>query len=184
VHLGFLARELAGPLEAFAAREAAAATGRQRVLSRASAAGVASLLARLPSDSVRRQRLDLADVLAPLRVSGVVVEAPAGTIAVVGDPPLIRFALASLIHLCEADALERGQAPEIAIRASVEDAVVRVSVSGGGRASVLATPEAGADVSDAELSVVQTIAVLHGGELVHGRDADQRPQFALLLNRA
>jgi hypothetical protein len=55
-HLGFLARELAGPLEA-------SAVGRLRALLGASAAAGASLLTRLPAEAVRRQRLELADVL-------------------------------------------------------------------------------------------------------------------------
>lgn len=184
VHLGFLARELAGPLEAAAAREATAAAARLRVLSQASAAAVASLLTRLPSESARRQRLDMADVLSPLQVPGVVVEAPSEAIAVQGDATLLRFALASLIHLCETDALERGQVPEIAMRLAIEDAAVHVTVSGGGRVSVLSSPAAGYDISDAELSVVHTIVVLHGGTLTPGRDADQRPQFTVQLTRA
>ena len=66
VHLGFLARVLAGPLEASAAREAASAGERLKVLSRASAAAVASLLTRLPWELARRQPSRMADVLAPL----------------------------------------------------------------------------------------------------------------------
>ena len=55
VHLGFLSRVLAGPLEAAAAREAASAGDRLKVLSRASSAAVASLLTRLPWELARRQ---------------------------------------------------------------------------------------------------------------------------------
>ena len=58
LHLGFLARVLTGLLEASAAREANSTADRLRVLSRPSAAAVASLLARLPPESARRQRLD------------------------------------------------------------------------------------------------------------------------------
>ena len=61
VHLGFLARVLSGPLEALAAREAALAGDRLKVLSRASAAAVASLLTRLPSDLARKQPLRIAE---------------------------------------------------------------------------------------------------------------------------
>ncbi|HVQ27742.1 MAG TPA: hypothetical protein VMV01_21305, partial [Planctomycetota bacterium] len=68
VHVGFLARVLSGPLEAMAAREATLAGDRQKVLSRASAAAVASLLTRLPPELARRQPVRLAEVLAPLRV--------------------------------------------------------------------------------------------------------------------
>ncbi len=183
VHLGFLARELAGPLEASAAREATAAASRLRVLSRASAAGVASLLARLPSDSIRRQRLELAGVLAPLRVPGVAIEVPTETLAVLGDAPLLRFALASLIHVCETDALERGQIPEIAILCVLDEALVRVAISGGGRASLHPSPAAGDDASDAELSVIQSIVDLHGGALTQGRGANDRPEFTIQLSR-
>ena len=184
VHLGYLARELAGPLEASAAREATAAAGRLRVLSQAAAAGVASLLTRLPPEAVRRQSLNLADVLAPLRVPGVFVAAPTEAIAVAADAPLLRFTLATLVHLCETDSLERGQTPEITVRAAVDGSAVRVTVSAVGRSSVLAAGDPGHHLSDAELSVVQTIAALHDGALTHNRDAEHRPVFVLQLRRA
>ncbi len=183
-HLGFLARELAGPLEASAARQALAAAGRHKALSRAAAAGVASLLARLPATDVRRQQLDLGEVLRPLLGEGVVVEASTRQVAVSADACLLRFALATLIQLCETDAVERGQDPEITIAPAAEDGSVRITVSGGGRASLLAAPTAQADSSEAELTVVQTIADLLGGELVHGRNANERPEFSLRLERA
>jgi len=180
-HLGFLARELAGPLEASAARESASEVHRLRMLSRASEAAVASLLARLPSESARRQRLDLADVLAPLKVPGVKVELPSEGIAILADAPLIRFALASLVHLCETEAFERGQVPEIVVRGVLEGGVPSVSVSGGGRASVLTPRESGADISEAELTVVQAVVAAHEGALIQGRDADLRLTFTVRL---
>ncbi len=184
VHLGFLARELAGPLEAAAAREVASTAYRLRVLSSTSAAAVASLLARLPPESVPWQRLDLAAVLAPLKSPGVVVERPRETIAVVADPPLLRFALASLVNLCEADALERGQPPEIVIRCVVEDGTVKVSVDGAGRMSVLSSRDAGPSIAGAELGVVQAIVGLHKGTLTQHRDSSQRLQLAVTLRHA
>jgi signal recognition particle receptor subunit beta len=184
LHLGFLARELAGPLEAAAARQVAFTAHRLRVLSSTSAAAVASLLARLPPESTRWQRLDLADVLAPLESPGVVVERPSETIAVVADAALLRFALASLVQLCEADARERGQAAEVVIRGVVEDATVKVSVDGAGRTPVLSSRDAGPSVADAELSVVQAIVGLHKGLLTRRRDANQRLLLAVTLRRA
>lgn len=184
VHLGFLARELAGPLAAAAAVEVASTAYRLRMLSSTSAAAVASLLARLPPESVPWQRLDLAAVLAPLKSPGVVVERPRETIAVVADAPLLRFALASLVHLCAADALERGQRPEIAIRCVVEDATAKVSVDGGGRTSVVSSRDVGPSIAGAELSVVQAIVGLHKGTLTQHRDSSQRLQLAVTLRRA
>jgi len=181
-HLGFLARELAGPLEAAAAREAASAAQRLRMLSRASAAAVASLLARLPSESARRRRLSLADVLAPLKVPGVTVELPPEGIALSGDAPLLRFAVASLVHLCETEAIERGQVPEIVVRGTAEAGRPCVSVSGGSRASVLSPRESDADLSEAELSVVQEIVAAHEGTLVQGRDAGHLLTFTVQLS--
>jgi hypothetical protein len=183
-HLGFLARELAGPLEASAAREASSAAQRLGVLSRASAAAVASLLARLPSESARRQRLDVADVLAPLKVPGITLDLPPQGMTILGDAPLIRFALASLVHLCETEQLERNQAPEIVIRGTLEDGVPCLSVSSGGRASVLAPRQTGSDLSEAELSVVQAVVATHDGVLVQEGDAGQRLGFTLRLSPA
>jgi signal recognition particle receptor subunit beta/GAF domain-containing protein len=183
-HLGFLARELAGPLEASAAREASSAAQRLGVLSRASAAAVASLLARLPPESARRQRLDLAEVLAPLRVPGITLHLPPQGMTVLGDAPLIRFALVSLVHVCEIEQLERRQAPEIVIRGAFENGVPCVSVSSVGRASVLAPRQTGPDLSEAELSVVQAVVAAHDGELVQEHDAGEPLRFTLRLRPA
>ena len=181
LHLGFLARVLAGPLEASAAREATSTADRLRVLSRPSAAAVASLLTRLPPDSARRLRLHLADVLGPLRAPGVSVEAIAPSLAVMGDAPLLRFAIATLVRQCEADALERGRLPEVSIQIAEEEGAVLIRVAGGGRGSVLSGTATGPDLADAELSVVHAIVALHGGILVSGRSDSQAPYFSLEL---
>ena len=181
VHLGFLARVLSGPLEALAAREAALAGDRLKVLSRASAAAVASLLTRLPAELARKQPLRIAEVLGPLRVPGISVDAPSPTVTVLGDAALLRFAFASLVRQCETDALERGQIPEVSMRVEERAQAVLVRITGGGRASVMTAPERGPDLADAELSVVHAIVALHGGVLVSGRRADQAAQFTVEL---
>jgi hypothetical protein len=184
VHLGFLARVLAGPLEAAAAREAASTGERLRVLSRASAAAVASLLTRLPWELSRRQPLQLVGVLGPLAGSGVSVEVSSPATSVLGDAPLLRFAVASLVRQCEADALERGQIPEVSVRVDEDGNKVRVHVTGGGRASVTSGPQSGPDLADAELSVVHAIVALHGGVLLSRRGEGQAPHFRIDLTRA
>jgi signal recognition particle receptor subunit beta len=184
VHLGFLARVLAGPLEAAAAREATSAGERLKVLSRASAAAVASLLTRLPWELTRRQPLRMIDALGPLAGSGVSIEVSSPATAVLGDAPLLRFAFASLVRQCEADALEKGRIPEVALRVEQDGDAVRVLVTGGGRSSLTSAPEVGPDLADAELSVVHAIVALHGGVLVSGRSAGQTPHFLVELIRA
>jgi len=180
LHLGFLARVLTGLLEASAAREANSTADRLRVLSRPSAAAVASLLARLPPESARRQRLALSEVLAPLEAPGVLLVAEGGA-SVFGDAPLLRFALATLVRQCEAAALEHGRIPEVTVRVDEAPNRVQIQVTGGGRASVMAVPEAGPDLADAELSVVHAIVAMHGGVLVAGRAEDQSPHFSVRL---
>jgi len=184
VHLGFLARVLSGPLEASAAREAASAGERLKVLSRASAAAVASLLTRLPWDMAVRRPLRLADALGPLAGPGVSVDTTSPGTAVLGDAPLLRFAFASLVRQCEADALEKGQIPEVSVRVDVDADAVHVIVTGGGRASLTSTAQAGPDLADAELSVVHAIVALHGGAMEAGRGEGQAPRFAVDLIRA
>jgi len=179
-HLGFLARVLTGPLEASAAREAAFTAERLRILSRPAAAAVASLLARLPPESARRQRLALSEVIAPLEAPGVSLVAEGGAL-VFGDAALLRFALATLVRQCEAAALEHGRIPEVGVRVEEVDNNVQILVTGGGRASVMSVPEAGPDLADAELSVVHAIVALHGGVLVSGRGDDQSPHFSVRL---
>jgi hypothetical protein len=184
VHVGFLARVLSGPLEALAAREATLAGDRQKVLARASAAAVASLLTRLPSELVRRQPVRLDEVTAPLRVPGTTVEVRSPGVCVLGDAALLRFTFATLVHQCEADALERGQVPEVMLTVEASDGSVHAFVTGGGRTSVMAAPEKGLDLSDAELSVVHAIVALHGGVLVSGRAEDGSPLFSVELIQA
>jgi len=184
VHIGFLARVLSGPLEAMAAREATLAGDRQKVLSRASAAAVASLLTRLPPDLARRQPIRLAEVLAPLRVPGITVDVRSPQVAVLGDAALLRFTFATLVRQCESDALERGQIPEVAVTVAQSEGAVHVRITGGGRTSVMTAPERGLDLSDAEMSVVHAIVALHGGVLVSGRGEDGSPLFTVELIQA
>ena len=167
-HLGFLARVLAGPLEAAAAREAEASARLLRTLSQATATAVTSLLTRLPTEATRQHPLDLADVLAPLHAPGIAIALDAGTPAVVGDAPLLRFALATLLQRCQAAALERGRRPLIAVGARREGEWVRVEVTGVGQAAVVAI--GGGGDGDAESAVVQAIVDLHEGRFAsHGR---------------
>jgi signal recognition particle receptor subunit beta len=181
LHLSFVARVLAGPLEASAAREATSSAERSKVLSRASATAVASLLTRMPAELARRHRIPLVDVLAPLEAPGVHVEMSADAVTVIGDPPLLRFALATLIHQCEADTLERGQTPEVVLSGGVEGHSATIYITGGGRASVMSAPETGPDLADAELGVVQAIVALHGGLLEAGRGDNLAPWFKMTL---
>ncbi|HZO09572.1 MAG TPA: GTPase domain-containing protein [Myxococcota bacterium] len=181
VHVGFLARVLSGPLEAMAAREATLAGDRQKVLSRASAAAVASLLTRLPSHLARRQHLRLAEVLSPLRVPGIVLDLRSPEATVVGDAALLRFTFATLVRQCETDALERNRIPEVSLTVEESEGAVHVLITGGGRTSVMTAPERGLDLTDAEMSVVHAIVALHGGVLVSGRGEDDSPLFTVEL---
>jgi mutual gliding-motility protein MglA len=184
VHVGFLARVLSGPLEAMAAREATLAGDRQKVLSRASAAAVASLLTRLPSHLARRQHLRLAEVLSPLRVPGIVLDLRSPEATVVGDAALLRFTFATLVRQCETDALERNRIPEVSLTVEGSEGAVHVLITGGGRTSVMTAPERGLDLTDAEMSVVHAIVALHGGVLVSGRGEDDSPLFTVELIHA
>jgi hypothetical protein len=168
-HIGFLGRILAGPLEAAAAREGRASVDRMRAVSRASAAAIASLLTRLPGGTARRASIQLEDVLAPLRVPGVTITVVPGTPAVVGDPALLRFAVATLVARCEAAALERSMIPVIGVYAGLEENFVRVHVWVGEGAAAVGAPvvtEAFSADSDAEMSAVYAIMALHSGGLV------------------
>ena len=126
----------------------------------------------------------MADVLGPLGGPSVLIETSSPAPSVLGDAPLLRFAFASLVRQCEADALEKGQIPEISVRVEQDGDAVRVLVAGGGRASVTSAPEIGPDLADAEMSVVNAIVALHGGVLVSGRGAGQAPHFLVELIRA
>jgi signal recognition particle receptor subunit beta len=184
LHLGFLARVLGGPLEASAARDAASGVERLRVVSRASSTAVASLLTRMPVEATRRQALRLTDALGPLRAPGVTVDVSPDTLEVRGDAALLRFAVATLLHQCETDAIERGLSPLVKVRAaqSRADSTVLIQVSGGGGRQTVALPHSSLpDLADAELGVVQAIVAQHGGRLVSGRSESQDPQFTLVL---
>jgi hypothetical protein len=88
---------------------------------------------------------------------------------VVGDPALLRFAVATLIARCEAAALERSMIPVIGVYAGAEENFVRVHVWVGEGAAAVGAPvvtEAFSADSDAEMSAVYAIMALHSGGLV------------------
>jgi mutual gliding-motility protein MglA len=187
-HVGFLARVLAGPLEAAAAREATASADRMRAVSHASAAAMASLLTRLPAGSVRRSALVLEDVLAPLQVAGVTVTVMPGTPHVLGDASLLRYAVATLIARCEAVALERSMTPLIGVYAGFDEGVVLLHVWLGEGAAVVggpvvATPAVAAD-ADTEMTAVYAIMSLHEGYLVTPESQEGAVHFVLQLSPA
>jgi hypothetical protein len=168
-HVGFLGRVLAGPLEAAAAREATASADRMRALSRASASAMASLLTRLPMDTVRRSAVSLEDVLAPLKVPGVTVTVVPDTPPISGDASLLRCAVATLVGRCEAAALEKSMIPVIGVYAGPEEGYVRVHVWLGEGAAVVGAPvvtQAFTADADAEMTAVYSIMGLHEGYLV------------------
>ena len=166
-HLGLLARVLAGPLEATAAREATTDARRLRTLSRASATAMVSVLTRLRPDALRRQPLAVEDLLAPLQAPGVQVRVEAGTPRIEGDAALLRFALTTLIHRCEAAALDRGETPEIRMRAAGTGYGVQIHVASGGPASEAHASRARPDFDhDAEVSAVNAVLSQHGGFFV------------------
>ena len=168
-HVGFLGRVLAGPLEAAAAREATASAVRMRAVSHASASAMASLLTRLPAGSVRHARLDLEDVLAPLRVPGVTVTVVPGTPAVDGDASLIRYAVATLVARCEAAALEKSMIPLIGVYAGLDEGRVWIHVWLGEGSAVIGAPvvaQAFTADADAEMTAVYAVMALHEGYLV------------------
>ena len=183
LHLGFLARVLGGPLEASAARDAASGVERLRIVSRASSTAVASLLTRMPVEATRRTVFRLTDALGPLQAPGVTVTVSTETLEARGDAALLRFAVATLMHQCEADAIERGHSPVIKVRAQPRaDGAVLIQVSGGGGHRTVALPHSSLpDLADAELGVVHAIVAQHGGRLVSSRSESQDPQFTLVL---
>jgi hypothetical protein len=166
-HLGLLARVLAGPLEATAAREATTDAARLRTLSRASASAMVSVLTRLSLGALRRQPLAIEDLVSPLRAPGVLVEVEAGTPAIQGDAALLRFAVTTLIHRCEAASLDRGEMPEIRVRAASVDGAVQIHVMSGEASWALAdVPESSVFDDDAEVSAVNAILAQHGSYFV------------------
>jgi len=166
-HLGLLARVLAGPLEATAAREASTDAGRLRALSRASAAAMVSVLTRLPPHALRRQPLLLEDLLAPLRAPGVTVEVAEGTPAIKGDAALLRFALTTLIQHCEAAALDRDETPHIRVRAQAWEFAVQVHVMSGRASSEPGVGPEGLDFDgETELGAVNAVVAQHHGYFV------------------
>jgi mutual gliding-motility protein MglA len=179
LHLGLLARVLAGALEATAAREAAAGTSRLRALSQASVTAVASLMARLPPTALRRQPVRLEDVVGPLKAPGVVVAVHPGTPPLLADAPLLRFAIATLVHRCEAAALDAGRSPRVMVWAGLEHGVLRVKVTGGDGAAAGASQ---AD-ADAETNAVRTIVALHDGMFLPPEAEGPDVQFTIQFKK-
>jgi signal recognition particle receptor subunit beta len=186
-HIGFLGRVLAGPLEAAAAREAAASFHRVKAVSQASAAAMASLLTRLPAGAIRRVTISLEDVLAPLRVPGVTLTVVPGTRDVSGDATLLRYAVATLMGRCEAVALERSTVPVIGVYAGEEEGFVRVHVWLGEGAAVIGAPvvrQTFSDDTDAEMTAGYAIMALHEGYLVVPEAQTTAAHYVLQFNPA
>ena len=186
-HAGFLGRVLAGPLEAAAAREAAASADRMRAVSHASASAMASLLTRLPPGSARRTALSLEDVLAPLRVRGVTVTVVPTTPPVSGDASLLRYAVATLVARCEAVALERSTVPVIGVYAGPEEGFVRIHVWLGEGAAVVGAPvvtQAYAADADSQMTAVYAVMALHEGHLVTPESEGDLVHYVLQLGPA
>lgn len=179
-HLTLLARVLAGPLEATAAREATTDAARLRILSRASAAAMVSVLTRLSLGALRRQPLAVEDLLTPLRAPGVKVLVEPGTPAIQGDAALLRFAVTTLIHRCEAAALDRGEVPVIRVRAAALDFAVQIHVMSGavGASHEEARARPGYD-DDAEMSAVNAILAQHGSYFVAPEGEASATHFTL-----
>jgi hypothetical protein len=179
-HLGLLARVLAGPLEATAAREATKDAARLRALSRASSSAMVSVLTRLSLGALRRQPLAVEDLLAPLRAPGVKVSVEAGTPGLQGDAALLRFALTTLIHRCEAAALDRGETPEIRVRAEGLDYAVQVHVMSGATGGNKGPDHGRKDFDDdAEMSAVNAILAQHGSYFVVSEGETSATHFTL-----
>jgi signal recognition particle receptor subunit beta len=183
-HVGFLARVLAGPLEAAAAREATASADRMRAVSRASAGAMASLLTRLPAAAARRSALAIEDVLAPLQQPGVTLTVEPGTPQVDAEASLLRYAVATLMARCEAAALEQSTIPVIGVYAGAQEGFVRIHVwLGEGAAAVgapVVTQAFNAD-ADAEMTAVYAIMAFHQGSLV-APESGAAAHYVLQLN--
>jgi len=177
--LGLLARVLAGALEATAAREAAAGTSRRRALSRTSATAVAALVTRQPPAAVHRLPVSIEDVIGPLKAPGVVVAIHPGTPPLLADAPLLRFAIATLVHRCEAAALDAGRSPRVVVWAGLEHGALRVRVTGG-EGSLAAGP--GLGDADAETTAVRQIVALHDGLLLPRDQEGPDVQFTIEFN--
>ncbi len=180
LHLGLLARVLAGALEATAAREAAAGTHRLRALSQASATAVASLMARLPPTALQRQPARLEDLVGPLEAPGVAVSVRPGTPPLLADAPLLRFAIATLVHRCEAAALDAGRSPRVTVRAGLEHGALRIRIAGGEGS---AAPSAGTAHADAETDAVRTIVKLHEGVFLPSAAKGADIQFTIQFDK-
>jgi hypothetical protein len=183
-HLGLLARVLSGPLEATAAREATHDAARLRALSRASASAMVSVLTRLSLGALRRQPLPVEDLVAPLRAPGVDVNVEPGIPGIQGDAALLRFALTTLIHRCEAAALDRGETPQMRVYAEARDGAVQIHVMSGA-AGANARPEDGKSLDDdAEMSAVNAILAQHGSYFVAPEGETSASHFTLQFDVA
>jgi hypothetical protein len=114
-----------------------------------------------------------------LRAPGVTIEVEAGTPAMAGDAALLRFALTTLIHRCEAAALDRGETPDIRLRARPEELAVQIHVMSGAAVSGVALGKAPDFGGDAEASAVNAVLVQHDGAFVTPRGEVAATHFTL-----
>ncbi len=193
-HLSYLAQQLADALEGAAGREAPPAAPppapredpgaslRLRLLRHASEGAVIALLARLPTSGVKRERVALAELLAPFRIPGIALRLPAESIFAIGDVALLRCAVAALVQICEQDALGRGQAPEVTIQVSLSEGGVWLGVGAEGPPVAGAAGQQNAERCEAEWNVVRAVVAAHQAQLTQAQGAAKGRRLTLRLS--
>jgi hypothetical protein len=104
----------------------------------------------------------------------------AGCPRIQGDAALLRFALTTLIHRCEAAALDRRETPQIRIRAGSSGYGVQVQVASGAPEGPAGAAAERPDFdADAEVSAVNAVLAQHSAFFVVPEGDVSATQFTL-----
>jgi signal recognition particle receptor subunit beta len=148
------------------------------------ALGTARSLLSFSRGEIRRESVDMEELVGELKADGVVARLGPGASAVSGDAVLLRLALRALV---EQTRMGRPEGPGPEIRSRAEAGQVRISVGereGANPAGALDAPRATSSASEESLALVRRIAELHGGSLTLEGEGGASTRYTLTLLRA
>lgn len=152
------------------------------------ALGAARSLLSFSRGEVRRETVDMEELVAELKPDGVSAALGPGASAVSGDAVLLRLALRALVEQARMGRAPDVEGSSLEIRSRAEAGQVRISVGDKEGSpppgSVLETPRSALRSNEESLALVRRIAELHGGSLTLESDGKAATRYTLTLLRA
>jgi signal recognition particle receptor subunit beta/GAF domain-containing protein len=151
------------------------------------ALGAARSLLSFSRGEVRREAVDMEELVAELMADGVSAALGPGASTVSGDAVLLRLALRALVEQARLGRTPEAEVGGLEIRSRAEAGRVRISVGdkeGTPPASAFEAPRSTLRSNEESLALVRRIAELHGGSLTLESEGKAATRYTLTLLRA